>query len=184
MSSVEKRKSLYVLLPRVLSLALLDIIVINLAAFFALYIRYEFNMNELLVSGFTDTLRQWCVAQTLLTVGIFVVCQLYSSLWGFAGADELVHIFIAVTLVTALDYLAILLGFVNLPRSLPILYSMILCMATTVIRFSYRFVRRVRARVSSGGRRRTMVIGAGQAGALVLREFRNSNFSQNKVVSI
>ena len=184
MSSIEKRKSLYVLLPRVLSLAALDIIVINLAAFFALFIRYEFDMNELLASGFVYTLRRWWAAQTLLTLGIFVVCQLYSSLWGFAGADELVHIFIAVALVAVADYLAILLGYAHLPRSFPILYSLILCMATTVVRFSYRFLRRVRARVSSGGRRRTMVIGAGQAGALVLREFRNSNFSQNKVVCV
>ena len=184
MSSIEKRKSLYVLLPRVLSLAALDIIVINLAAFLALFIRYEFDMNELLASGFVNTLRRWWAAQTLLTLGIFVVCQLYSSLWGFAGADELVHIFIAVALVAAADYLAILLGYAHLPRSFPILYSLILCMATTIIRFSYRFLRRVRARVSSGGRRRTMVIGAGQAGALVLREFRNSNFSQNKVVCV
>ena len=42
----------------------------------------------------------------------------------------------------------------------------------------------MKVRSAGGSRRRTMLIGAGQAGALVLREFRNSALSQNKVVCI
>ena len=61
---------------------------------------------------------------------------------------------------------------------------MLLCVSTMVVRFSYRFIRRMRARVGTGGRERTMLIGAGQAGALMLREFKNSSFSRNQVVCI
>ena len=66
----------------------------------------------------------------------------------------------------------------------PILYAMVLFLAVTGVRFSYRLMRRIRLWFAKEGRQRTMLIGAGQAGALVLREFRNSSFSKNKVVCI
>ncbi len=64
------------------------------------------------------------------------------------------------------------------------LYAMLLCLATTFVRFSYRFVRRMNIRLQLGSGQRTMLIGGGEAGALVLREFKNSRFSQNRVVCI
>ena len=184
MSSQEKHRSLSILLPRVISLVLLDILIINISAFLALFVRFEFDFRAMNLDGFLDALHRWAWIHTLLTLVVFAICQLYSSLWGFAGVDELLHIFIAACLTMAIGYLAITFGMVRLPRTFPLLNSMILFITTTIVRFSYRFVRRLKARAASGGLRRTMLIGAGEAGALVLREFRNSSLSQNKVVCI
>ncbi|MBQ7344803.1 MAG: polysaccharide biosynthesis protein [Oscillospiraceae bacterium] len=184
MSSQEKNRSLSILLPRVISLVLLDVLVINISAFLALFIRFEFDLKAMNADGFLDSLWQWSWIHTLLTLAIFMLCQLYSSLWDFAGADELLHIFAAAALTMAMQYLALTFGMVKLPRSFPAIHGMILFVATMVVRFSYRFLRRLKVRSSSGSRQRTMLIGAGQAGALVLREFRNSDLSQNKVVCI
>ena len=170
---------------RISLLVLLDILVINCSAFLALFIRHEFSMDALLASHYPDVLFRWCIPLTLLTLGMFVLFRLYSSLWGFAGADELAHIFSAVMLSAVFQQLLILLGLVNLPRSFPVLNGMLLFMLTTIVRFSYRFARRVRIHFfPENQRRRTMLIGAGQAGALVLREFKNSRLSQNHVVCI
>ena len=184
MSSQEKNRSLAILLPRVISLVLLDILIINISAFLALFIRFEFDPVAMNADGFLDALWKWAGIHTLLTLAIFMLCQLYSSLWDFAGADELLHIFAAAILTMAVQYLAITFGLVKLPRSFPVIHAMILFVVTMLVRFSYRFLRRVKIRTLGGGQRRTMLIGAGQAGALVLREFRNSNLSQNKVVCI
>ena len=183
MSSLEKKRANLVLLPRLISLVVLDVLVINVAAFLALFIRHEFDWLALQISGFLPILRQWALVNTVLTVAVFIGFRLYTSLWGFAGADEMLHIFFAALAVMAVQSALVFLQVCPLPRSFPVLYGMLLFVATTVVRFSYRFLRRVRLR-SVSGRRRTMLIGAGQAGALVLREFRSSHMSQNKVVCI
>ncbi len=184
MFSLDKRKSISLLLPRIILLLVVDIVVANLAAFLALFIRYEFDYEALLFSGFIDSMLHWAVVNTLLTVAAFSIFQLYSTLWSFAGVDELLHIFCASVTASAAQLLLVLLGVAELPRSFPVLYGMLLFLCTMVVRFSYRFFRRVKVYLVSGGRRRTMLIGGGQAGALVLREFRNSNLAQNKVVCI
>ena len=184
MPSLKKKRTPNLLLIRVFFLIALDILVINLSAFWALYIRYEFDYAAMAASGFLDTLALFAIPNTLLTLALFWLLHLYNSLWGFAGADELIHIFIAAVLSAAVQSAVIMPGLVALPRSFPVLYAMLLCVSTMVVRFSYRFIRRIRSRTGTGGRERTMLIGAGQAGALMLREFKNSNFSRNQVVCI
>lgn len=184
MQSQNRKRSVNPLLPRVIALTLLDIVVIQLVAFMALFARFEFNPHDARLGEFLRALQYFLIPNTVVTLLLFVLFRLYSSLWGFAGADELAHIFLATGLAAAFQGVMILTGAVLLPRSFPLLYWLMLCMATTMIRFSYRFARRVRLRFQYSGRQRTMLIGAGQAGALVLREFKNSNFSQNKVVCI
>ena len=184
MPSLKKNRPPNLLLPRIIALVILDIIVVNLAAFLALFIRHEFDFAAMASSGFLHTLTAISIPNTLITLALFWFFRLYSSLWGFAGPDELVRIFVAAAAAMVIQSLLIIPGIVLLPRSFPVLYGMLLCMFTVIIRFSYRFIRRIRAHLMSSGRQNTMLIGAGQAGALVLREFKNSRFSQNKVVCI
>ena len=186
MSSPITKNGPNLLLPRLILLVALDVLVINLSAFAALFIRFEFDYAQMLKEGavFLDTLSAFAIPNTLITLCLFWLFRLYSSLWGFAGADELIHIFAATVLSALVQALLIIPGFVVLPRSFPMLFGMFLSVCTIVVRFSYRFVRRIRARLGTSGRQRTLLIGAGQAGALVLREFKNSNFSRNQVVCI
>ena len=184
MPSHKTKKEVNLLLPRILLLVVLDILVINLAAFLALFIRHEFDWTAMVSNVFMDTLYKFAVLNTLITLALFVLFRLYTSLWGFAGADELAHIFVVSILAMLIQYVFVLCGIVSLPRSFPALYGMLLCLFTVIIRFSYRFIRRVKARLTRTTRQKTMLIGAGQAGALVLREFKNSRFSQNHVVCI
>ena len=184
MPSLITKHSPNLLATRIALLIVLDILVINLSAFLALYIRYEFDYAATVASGFLDSLSKFAIPNTLIALALFWLLHLYNSLWGFAGADELIHIFAAAVLSAAVQAMAIFPGFVALPRSFPVLYGMILCVCTMVVRFFYRFIRRLRARVGTQSRQKTLLIGAGQAGALVLREFKNSNFSRNQVVCI
>ena len=179
-----RKRSVNPLLPRVIALVFLDVVVIQLVAFMALFARFEFNLHDVRLGGYLQELQYFLIPNTVVTLLLFAVFRLYSSLWGFAGADELAHIFISTGLAAAFQGIMILTGAVVLPRSFPLLYWLMLFMVITMIRFSYRFARRVRLRFQYSGRQRTMLIGAGQAGALVLRELKNSNFSQNKVVCI
>ena len=171
-------------LPRVILLVVLDILVCNAAAFCALFIRYEFSYADCLASGYLDTYARWAIPTTLLVLALFAAFKLYMTLWSFAGADELARIFVASMVMGIVQMLLVLLKLAVLPRSFPVLFAMLLFISTTIVRFSYRFMRRVRIRFTGGPQLRTMVIGAGEAGALVLREFKGSRFSKNKVVCL
>ena len=184
MSKLNSKKINGRLLWRVILLVVLDVLVINAMAFLALYLRCELVGVDMFSEGYVTSLLKWIVPNTLLCVGVFAAMRLYSSLWGFAGGDELLRIALSCCVIAAAQFASIVLGKIYLPRLLPVLFGMLLFIAMICVRFSYRFVRRVRIWFAKEGRQRTMLIGAGQAGALVLREFRNSSFSRNKVVCI
>mgnify|MGYP007057703562 CR=1 FL=1 len=85
MPSLKPRKTPNLLLTRIMLLVFLDILVINLSAFLSLLIRFEFDFTLMIQSGgaFLDTLLVFAIPNTLLTLCLFWLFQLYSSLWGF-----------------------------------------------------------------------------------------------------
>ena len=180
----KKQNTANMILPRIILLILIDMLVSGVMAFMAMYIRYEFSYWALRFSGFAGILFRFSLVNAVLVVAVFVCFKLYRTLWSFAGADELVRIFIASILIGIVQLLLIITNVLMLPRSFPVLYVMLLFIATTVVRFFYRFIRRLRNRLSGSSQIRTMVIGAGDAGALVLREFQRSQFSRNKAVCV
>ena len=184
MSSLPENKSNNLKMSRVILLIVLDILVCNAAAFLALWIRYEFNLADCIKSGFLDTYARWAIPNTLAVLALFAAFKLYKTLWSFAGADELARIFVASVVTGIIQMLLKLLELAELPWSFPVLFTMLLFICTTIVRFSYRAIRRLRLHFAGTPKSRTMVIGAGEAGALILREFKRSRFSRNKVVCL
>ena len=123
---------------------------------------------------------------TLLALAVFIPMKLYTSLWEYASVDELIHIILSVVLICAIEMLGQLTGIIrNLPMSFTLLNGLFLICFISVTRFSYRLLRGLRhKRTKHDRQKRTMLIGAGNAGMLVLREFQNSENSQNRVVCI
>ena len=170
---------------RVIFLALVDLVVIQFSAFMALLARFDFSYTLLRESTFLDALLRYAPWFTMLTVLIFIPFKLYSSLWEFAGVDELLHILLAAMAVAVLQFAAIVLNLVDLPLSFPMLNAMFLAVLTMLFRFSYRMARSIaRRRSRRGVQARTMLIGAGSAGMQTLREFETSENSKNHVVCI
>ena len=184
MSFLQESKTNNLRLSRVILLVVLDVLVCNAAALLALWIRYEFSLADCIASGFLDTYTRWAIPSTLMVLSVFSAFKLYATLWSFAGADELARIFVASVITGIIQLMLILLDLAELPRSFPVLFTMLMFISTTMVRFSYRAIRRLRLQFVGTTQNRTMVIGAGEAGALILREFRRSRFSQNKVVCV
>ena len=171
------------LVRRVIFLVLMDILIIFASIVLALLIRFEFNVDSTDFMPFLRTAMDWFLPNAAITIAIFYAMKLYTSIWAFAGVDELLHIFFASAAMCCIQYAGLALG-IALPRSFPLIYAVFFFIMATMLRFSYRFLRNLRRAGNSSKGRRTMLIGAGQAGAAVLREFKTSKFSQNKVVCI
>lgn len=171
---------------RTLLLLILDVILVNLAAFLAVFSRMDFSITLLRQETMLDTLLKYAPWFTLLSLLVFFPMKLYTSLWEYASVEELMHIIFAVFLICAIEMLGQLVGVIQgLPMSFSLLNALFLACFISVVRFSYRFIRGVRHNTKKNDQqKRTMLIGAGDAGMLVLREFQNSENSQNRVVCI
>lgn len=173
---------------RIFFLVLLDIVLIYLASFFALWVRFEFRISALKPIVSHASFFEYSIAYTVFAILLFIPLKLYNSLWEFAGMKELFHIVLAAALLCVLQYAARLIfpALRFLPRSYPILHMLFLILLISCSRFSYRAIRTLlnRGSSSSKAQRRTMIIGAGNAGMMALREFSDSVKSKNKVVCI
>lgn len=169
---------------RIAGLVILDAALVILAAFLAVFVRLDFDLTAFR-SQYLPQLIHALPFFVLLSVAVFVPAKLYNSLWKFAGIDELLHIVLAVFAIACLEFAALLLEWVELPLSFPILNALFLTLLISCSRFSYRLLRKLHHKRSfNGAQKRTMLIGAGSAGMFVLREFQTSENSKNCVVCI
>lgn len=175
-------------LVRVLCLVTADAVIVNLAAVVTLLIRFSIDGMTVWNSAFEWYLKLYlgyAVINTVVTIVMFALFNLYNSLWEFAGYNELVRIGCASVASALVNFvLMMVIEDSRMPLSFPIVYSMLLAAGTGTLRLIYRALHRKRADRSTAEKKRTMLIGGGQAGAMVLREFRYSAHSENKVVCV
>ena len=175
-------------LVRVLCLVTADAVIVNLAAVVTLLIRFSIDGMTVWNSAFEWYLKLYlgyAVINTVVTIVMFALFNLYNSLWEFAGYNELVRIGCASVASALVNFvLMMVIEDSRMPLSFPIVYSMLLAAGTGTLRLIYRALRRKRSGRSTAEKKRTMLIGGGQAGAMVLREFRYSAHSENKVVCV
>ena len=157
-----------------------DIISIVLASYFALVIRYEFDIDAI-PSYFMRPVEQFMPINILITLAIFYIFRLYSSLWAFAGETELQNIIVSCVLSTLVN--SIVLQFFKVssqavPNSYYFYYMFLLITCIFVSRFSYRFFRSLKHKQQNKKNLiSVMVIGAGEAANAIIKEIVNSNFS-------
>lgn len=163
-----------------------DIVIILLSSYAALVLRFELP----LASGFekfSDNMLRYLSINLSSTIAIFAVFGLYTSIWEFASINEASKVVFASFLSTVAYYIGS--GFLNLslPRSYYIIYFLLLMCLTLVPRFSYRIVRIIKSNYFRHGtfEKRIMIIGAGRAGNLLIRDINSSvKFNNSKVVCV
>ena len=171
-------------LLRVICLIIADAVLINAAAFFALFVRFEFSFELLSQTDYLDGLIAYSWLNTIGALLIFYLMKLYNSLWEFASTAELIRVFVASVLSAGACVIGMSMLKIDMPRSFVLLYAGALTALCSALRLVYREIRRKRMRSGAHERKRTMLIGGGQAGSMVLREFQFSAHSENNVVCI
>ncbi len=173
-----------------------DIVAINLAYFLALWIRFDCRYSEI-PPVYLHTFLKFAPLYTIVCVIVFWRLRLYKSIWKFASYSELARV-TAANVITAMLHIAGITLMMNLDRikgygRMPISYHVIGILSQVVltlgIRFSYRFLllqRRSREKVSGGDTpaSRVMLIGAGSAGRMILRDLNIAKETNERVCCI
>ena len=164
-------------------LILSDVIAVNLSYFLALWVRYDCIFQDI----WPPYLNAWlnCIPlYTLVSVAVFWLCKLYKSLWAFASYTELRRILIATT-ITNLLYVIYITCHHRMPLSFYVFGWMIQLGMIIGTRFSYRIYRIITERRSKKDYdNRVMIIGAGRAGRLLLRDIISAKEFNDKVCCI
>ncbi len=161
-------------------LIIYDIISIVLASYVAILWRYDFHLDEI-PRHFMQPIERFLPINILITLAIFYVMRLYNSLWAFAGETELQNIVVGCVLSMLADAVGLQFFKVTtraVPRSYYPAYMAVLVVCIFASRFSYRFFRGLKHKQQNKKNRiSVMVIGAGEAANLIIKEIVNSNFS-------
>ncbi len=166
-------------------LVVYDIFTINLSYFLALWLRFDTRFSQ--IPG--EYLRSFCVFApfyTIICIAIFWRLRLYNSIWRFASYDELIRNIIASLVTSIIHIIGITLCVMRMPISYYFI-GMVLQFGFTVgIRFSYRFVLLLRGKVANTAvdDKKCMLVGAGNAGQMILRELRSAKEIHEKVSCI
>ena len=175
----------YKLLIRRACLILLDAVCILLSSFFALATRFEFIIYQIPPEHLEALWKYepWFVLTTLI---IFALFKIYSSLWEYAGPQEIFSIIWACIISGILEIGIVLLSGGFLPRSYYLLRTMYLIAFVVGTRFSYRMIRlkKQNRHLPWRQQRRVMIVGAGEAGRSVIGEIQNSKYLNQKICCI
>ena len=170
---------------RIVALLLGDIVLLTLAQFLALFVRFEFDITMVLKERYWEMMISFAPVYIVMCLVVFWVVGLYRSLWKYISVREALLIVQAAAIVGVLQYFFMNMLEMQMPRSFPVLNILFLTLFLGAERFSYRFFRSmIHNRVNARTQARTMLIGAGEAGAAVLRELNNSDRSNNHIVCI
>lgn len=154
---------------RKILLVLLDAVLINLAFVCAYLVRFDFAPGGFLVDYFS-----MAVVITAIFLGSFYFFGIYKKIWEYASTGELLTIVYSVTAATAASVAYVYFIGAMLPRSIIILGWVFSIVFIGGSRLSWRIFREKYFKPAGDKKKGTpvLIIGAGSAGAMLLRELK------------
>lgn len=162
-------------------LFLYDVVAVNFSYFFGLWLRFDFQFSKI-PQGYLWAFLKFAPVYTVFVVIVFKLLHLYNSLWRFASFSELNRIF-AASFLTAIFHIVAITVFVRrMPISYYIIGAMTQFLLVVAVRFIYRYITLERSKREKNIRalHNAMIIGAGAAGQVILKELNSSSESEAK----
>ena len=167
-----------------LLLAVYDVIAVNMAYFLALWLRFDCAISRI-GTPYLDAFLRFVPIYTVFSIAVFLILRLYNSLWRFASYRELIRVITASLITAVFHIIFITILFRRMPISYYFFGALIQFVLVLGIRFSYRFILLLRQnQVKDEAMKRVMLIGAGAAGQMILRDLHHAETRRDKVVCI
>lgn len=180
-----KGKTKLLWIHKAILLGFADLLIVLASYLMALLMRFDFIYSSIpseYIQGYLWSMPFWVAA----TIVVFYGCRLYHSIWRLASVAELRMILTAYIILAAVYTAGMLFMHLRMPRSYYFMGYIISFCLTTGIRFSYRVIRFYSRSVTPVQREsdRIMVIGAGSAGQMLIKELTNSDKMETKVCCV
>lgn len=168
-------------------LMLFDLTAAVVSYFLALWLRFDCQFSEI-PQTFLDAWLKYMPIHAVLSIVVFLCLRLYQSIWRFASFVEAERIVLGSVILTVSHAVGITLLFRRMPITYYFIGAFVQFALVLTIRFGYRFVllerkKRMRAEQQASASR-VMLIGAGAAGQLILRDLHNTDVINERVCCI
>lgn len=159
-----------------LYLLIYDVIMMNASYFIGLLLRFDVRYSSI-PEEYLYAFLKFAPFYTVFSVAVFFLLCLYNSLWRFASFSELNRILLASGITTIFQLIGITAFVHRMPASYYVFGAIVQFCMVTAVRFAYRFITLERARREKNQHavHNAMIIGAGAAGQVILKELKVSN---------
>jgi len=166
-----------------LCLMLCDFLTIHLSYFLALWVRFDCVYSRIPEQYLTPYLR-FITLYAIGAIALFWLFRMYRSLWQYASYVELGRTFIGSFVASAVHAILISVIFNRMPFSYYLWGTIVQFCFLVAPRFSYRILMLIRSSSKRADETagRVMIIGAGSAGQMILRDINNANELKDRVV--
>ena len=165
-------------------LILYDLIVVTGSYFAALWLRFDCRFSDIPIHFLTPWL-QFAPIYAVVCIVTFWKLRLYQSMWRFVSFVELERLSIASLCLGIFHAVFITVLIRRMPITYYVFGAMIQFLLTALVRFAYRFMILLRSKDAKKTTQiRVMVIGAGEAGQMLLRDLHGAGESNERVCCI
>ena len=179
----ETKKDRIQLLVRRFFLFLTDTFLLNACVYLSLIMRFDVGIVSIepqYINNYVDNM----LFYTIISLLIFWVFRLYHSLWQYASIAEVYRIAEACIIVEVVHFLSNKIMGNMLPRSCYFNAAIYLIIAICASRFMYRMIRTVLNKYRNiKTSNNVMIIGAGEATNVIMREIQNSSYLANSNIA-
>ncbi len=169
-----------------IGLVLFDIFAVNVAYFLALWLRFDCSFRTLEArSEFYIPFKRFAPFYTIICIIVFVLCKMYKSVWRYVSFTELARCLEATAITFVVQIAGTLIFFRRMPITYYALGILLQFIFTLAIRFSYRIFlifKRKQMYQIEGTTHRVMLIGAGEAGQLIMRDIHKNPNNPDQIV--
>ena len=179
----ETKKDRIQLLVRRFFLFLTDTFLLNACVYLSLIMRFDVGIVSIepqYISNYVENVLPY----TIMSLLIFWLFRLYHSLWQYASIAEVYRIAEACIIVEVVHFLSNKIAGNMLPRSCYFNAAIYLIIAICASRFMYRMIRTVLNKYRNiKTSNNVMIIGAGEATNVIMREIQNSSYLANSNIA-
>ena len=171
-----------------------DVVAVNLSYFLALWFRFDCAFSEI-SDAYLKTYLNFVPVYSVICIVTFMLLRMYNSIWRYASYNELMRILCGTAITATLHMVLItaslmFYSWAGKIRRMPITYYIVgaclQCIFLVGMRFSYRFVLLLKGRnkASQDRAKRVMLIGAGNAGQMIMHDAAQLAGQNLKIVCI
>ena len=170
-----------------LLVAIYDVIVVNVAFFVALWLRFDCVFSAIPDKYFVPWIK-FAPIYSVVCFVVFFALHLYQGMWRFASYNELKRVCLASVVTVFLHVLGVSILYDRMPVSYYLVGGIMQFVGVLGIRFAYRFVLLERSKRKKAVQRavasRVMLIGAGSAGQMILQDIQRAEKLNDRVYCV
>lgn len=164
-----------------------DFIAVCAAYFAGLWLRFDGKFS-MIPREYLMPYAQFIIFYAAICIVVFTCLRLYNTIWRFASYNELSRVIWSSVITCMIHIVGITVFLKRMPLSYYLFGAIIQFVLILGVRFSYRFILLERSKreayLKKADAKKVMIVGAGSAGQMILREIMHSSETEDRVVCI